>query len=569
MSAPADLPEPDPIGNTMEFFRLLWIHKWIVIGCVATSLFAGATYYLLLPKRYQVQASLLVQPMASNDLTLSPRLSINTCRDILLSTNVLQAVIERIGPEPRTHDPGSSLEERVTALRKNLTVKAMRRSNTLNIVYQAKDPRVGKAAVENLLIVYREFLDRFCENTAQRVLDLLKAGPLDPQTQLAAEAQDPKTQALLAAVEAAVHDGKNHKSVLSLIEGIDPGQDNGAVRTSVLNPPSVSSGATRGRLFLILFVCLSLGFGGGAGIAYVRDVLDDRFRSPEQIQTRTQIPVLAEIGRLAPFDGQQFHRAHVLAHPNDEETDALRTLRGALACIAIDARCLVVSSVDPGDGKTAIAVNLAISLARAGKRTLLIDANMRNPGFSTNFDVDGLDVHGQRRGLSVLLREDQPMGMSTEAHLVCVPDVEGLDVLSAGPCPSDPNELLEGDRMVELLRWADAHYDRILIDGPIAQLGDMVTLSRLADGVLFVVRPEKNNCRDVLRTLERFATFGIRVLGLVVSQPVGKNGIYRGWPRLSQRTPDAEPDDRDYPIKPHVFQAEDRVSAENRASKAA
>ncbi len=560
MSVPADLSGPDPICNAMELLQLLWMRKWIVAVCVATSLLAGTTYYLLLPKRYQVQASLLVQPMSSSTPSLAPRLSTNTCRNILLSTTVLQDAIERLGSESRIDDLGSSLEGRVTALRKNLTVKVIRRSNTLNIVYQAKDPQAGKATVESILIVYQEFLDKFCKNTTQRVLDLLETDPLDPQIQLLAETKDPKTQALLAAVKAAIRDEKNNQSILSLIEGIDPGRDNGGMRTAVLSPPSVSPRATRDQLGVVLFVCLSLGFGGGAGIAYSCNALDDRFRSAEQIQTSTELPVLAEIGQLASFDGQPFHQTHVLVHPNDEETDALRTLRGALACVAIDARCLVVSSVDPGDGKTAIAANLAVSLARAGRRTLLIDANMRYPGFSTNFDVHGLDVHGQRRGLSVLLREDHPIGKSAEAHLACVPDVEGLNVLSAGPCPSNPIELLEGDRMAELLRWADAHYDRILIDGPIARLGDMATLGRLADGILFVIQPEKNKCCNVLWTLERFATFGIRVLGLVVSQPVTKNSIYRRWPRLSQPIPAAEPDDRDYPIKPHVFPADDTAS---------
>ncbi len=179
-------------------------------------------------------------------------------------------------------------------------------------------------------------------------------------------------------------------------------------------------------------------------------------------------------------------------------------------------RRLVLSSSEPGDGKTTVSANLGMVFAQSGKRTLLIDADMRRPGLSALLDLRG------QRGLSSVLRDSAALDESLQAnlHVAVVPN---LDVLASGPRPRNPAELLTGDRFSELVSWADENYDQILIDSPPAIVSDAAIIGRLTDGVVLVVRPEKNRRRTVLRAAEGLAALGTRVLGVVVNRLVDEN----------------------------------------------
>jgi capsular exopolysaccharide synthesis family protein len=204
------------------------------------------------------------------------------------------------------------------------------------------------------------------------------------------------------------------------------------------------------------------------------------------------------------------------------ESEAFRTLRTTLAFSGGEMQRLAVTSSEPGDGKTTVLSNLGASFAQAGKRTLLIDADMRRPGLSKLFSLRG------RNGLSDVLRG------STDIATMCGERIQetgvpGLFLLPCGPKPADPAELLSGPRMADLVAWAETHFDQVLIDcPPMLAASDAALVGRLTDGVVLVVQPEKNHRRLVLRAVEGLRALQVTLVGVVANNVngAGEEGYY-------------------------------------------
>jgi capsular exopolysaccharide synthesis family protein len=169
-----------------------------------------------------------------------------------------------------------------------------------------------------------------------------------------------------------------------------------------------------------------------------------------------------------------------------------------------------------------VAANLAVSFAQAGKRTLLIDADMRRPGLTTLLEAKG------KPGLADVLVA------TTNLHEAGVPQVFSLgagqpDFLPAGTRRPDSAELLASQRLVELLAWAESRYDQILIDSPPGlAASDASIIGRLVDGLVLVVQPQKTQRRSVVHAVKAFGTHGVTVLGLVVNRIASQkeNSVY-------------------------------------------
>ena len=299
--------------------------------------------------------------------------------------------------------------------------------------------------------------------------------------------------------------------VLERIKDIDLGEESGMVRTSVLSRPQVPLSPVWPHLITVGLFASMIGLAAGLGLVYVQDRLEDRFRSPEELRQQLGIPVLAMVQEFEPLPGTGVDALHVHARSKAAESEAFRTLRTALSFTQNGVRSLVVSSSEPGDGKTTVAANLATAYAQSGKRTLLIDADMRRPGLTPLLDLRG------PRGLSAVLRQQTPIAEAIAANLQ--PSVlENLDVLPSGPRAANPAELLSAQRFQELLAWAETSYDQILIDSPPALITDTAIIGRQVEGVLLVVEPEKNPRRLVIRVAETFSTLQITVLGIVANR---------------------------------------------------
>jgi len=251
-------------------------------------------------------------------------------------------------------------------------------------------------------------------------------------------------------------------------------------------------------------------------------VLDDRFRNIEDMQQQLGVPVLSLIRRLnvpqtVGLEALQLHVA-----PSSTESEAFRTLRTALALADQDIHRIVVTSAEPGDGKTTILANLAACYAQSNKKTLMIDADLRRPGLTDLMQMRRLE------GLSSILRSAENV-VDLSVRLIQPSGIDKLDVLPSGPRPANPAELLASPRLIELIDWATTIYDQILIDSPPAlATSDSAVIGRLVDGTILVVQPEKNHRRAVIRAVEGLFALRIPLLGLVVNRvdPDDRSGYY-------------------------------------------
>ena len=173
-------------------------------------------------------------------------------------------------------------------------------------------------------------------------------------------------------------------------------------------------------------------------------------------------------------------------------------------------KSLLITSSLPGEGKTTTAVNTAISLAQTGASVVIIDADMRRPRLQNIFNVD------MREGLSSVLSSD-----ASEADMLAIVETDeasGLDVMSSGPIPPNPAELLGSDQMRRLMTALQARYNHVIVDSPpISSFTDGVLISTMVDGVLLVVHGGKSSRHIVRRSKQLLNDVGAKVLGVVLN----------------------------------------------------
>ena len=331
----------------------------------------------------------------------------------------------------------------------------------------------------------------------------------------------------LAQIEILEHDVTRLRSLYDvLIEQIaatDLRQEHGDVRATVVKEATVSTNAVSPRLGFLFMMALAGAFATGAAIIYVQDILDDRFRSPEEMTARLGVQTLSMIRQLEPNHHVGLAGVQAFASPDTHESEAFRTLRTALAFSSQESGQIVISSSEPGDGKTTVLVNLAVSMAQSGKRTLLIDADLRRPGLTSLFQAKG------STGLSEILQSDESIESLAQQY-ICGTEIGDLDLLFSGARRPNPAELLASPRLADLLAWAEPLYDQILIDSPpVLAASDVLMIGRLVDGAILVIQPEKNRRRLVTRAVESFSALGVPILGMVANRIAPEDGSEYGY----------------------------------------
>ena len=380
-----------------------------------------------------------------------------------------------------------------------------------------------------------EYLSSYHATAGQRTDSLSRAVPSDRIVNMLRQSvrhADQQEKQILASFELARSEASRHSDTLvelrtlerdvtrkeslydslsEKIASIDISQVQAPIKATVVREPLPSRVPVSPQLRLIVVLCMLGGTFAGSLIVYVQDVLDDRFNSPEELSTQLGVPVLAMVRKLEPLPGEGFATVHTNAMPSAVETEAFRTLRTSLSLSSDACDRILVSSSEPGDGKTTISANLAVAFAQAGKRTLVIDADLRRPGLTALVKLKG------QPGVADVLAADQPPEISA-APLIRQTGVAGLDMLPVGLRRPNPAELLSGKAFVELLAWADSQYDRVIVDcPPVLAVSDAQIVGQLVDGAILVVRPEKNHRRSVIRAVESFQATGCRVLGVVAN----------------------------------------------------
>ncbi|MEM9351995.1 MAG: polysaccharide biosynthesis tyrosine autokinase [Planctomycetota bacterium] len=310
------------------------------------------------------------------------------------------------------------------------------------------------------------------------------------------------------------------------IANIDIRQEQAPLRVTVVQDPVPEREPISPKLQMVVLGSIFGGLMLGCGAVYVQDVLDDRFGSPEEMTAQLDVPILSVVRQLDPLSGSGLQTVYTNALPSSVESEAFRTLRTSLSLTAETSNRVLVTSSEPGDGKTTVTANTSVAFAKAGKRTIVLDCDLRKPGLTTLLELKG------QPGVGDILAGDFPPS-ETAPGLIVRTEVEGLDIIPAGPRRADPAELLSGKQLTELLAWAEANYDQVIVDcPPVLAVSDAQIVGQLVDGAILVVRPEKNHRRMVIRAIDSLFGTGCQVLGVVangVSQQSAGYGYGYGY----------------------------------------
>ncbi|MEM1268959.1 MAG: polysaccharide biosynthesis tyrosine autokinase [Bacteroidota bacterium] len=304
------------------------------------------------------------------------------------------------------------------------------------------------------------------------------------------------------------------------IAAIDIHQVQGPIKVTPVEQPLPDDTPVSPRFELVFAASIVLGLLVGVGIVYAQDLLDDRFGSPEEIALQLDTPVLALVRKIEAFDGPGLESVAMHRAGSTHEMEAFRTLRTAITLGEQSADRIAISSAEPSDGKTTVSSNLAVAFAQIGRRTLVIDADLRRPGMTTLLDQKG------RPGVTDVLVESGDVARVAERVVQRTAEPK-LDIIPAGPRRANAPELLSGQNFSELLAWADANYDQVLIDcPPVLAVSDAQLVGRLVDGVLLVISPDKNHRRLVARACDSFHSAGVHLLGVVANRVGDAGGAY-------------------------------------------
>ena len=263
-----------------------------------------------------------------------------------------------------------------------------------------------------------------------------------------------------------------------------------------------------------------LGLFGGIGLAFFFEYLDNTVKTPEDVEEKFDIPVLCTIDLLK--DTQQTIVEAVLTDTSSLIAENFKGLRTSVLLSSADKppKTILISSITPGEGKSSVSACLAATLAQAGKTVLLIDADMRRPVQHKNFNLEN------SIGLSSLLA-----GISKMEDSVRFKPIENLDIITAGPIPPNPSELLSSKKFVSLIQDVSRQYDMVIVDTPpLASVTDPIILSKHVDSFIIVTWAGKTTHELLGKGIKQLKEVGAPLTGVVLNRfNAKKSGYYYNY----------------------------------------
>jgi succinoglycan biosynthesis transport protein ExoP len=322
----------------------------------------------------------------------------------------------------------------------------------------------------------------------------------------------------------------------SKMKAISIGQDYGPVKVQVLEQARPAFEPVRPQKMSVFGIAMGMGLVVGFSGILACDWMDTRMRSPEQVHADMTVPVLGTVPRIPGGKSVSLAGRQVMLDPMSEVAEGFRSIRTALYFGMHDgrARTILVTSPISGEGKTTLVSNLAISMAQAGRRTLILDADFRKPTQHVVFGLSG------EVGLSSVLS-----GSATLADAIHHTDIDRLDVLPCGPIPMNPSESLNSHGFQQLLDGLSDEYDCVLLDSaPVVPVTDARILAAICDLTLLVLRAEQSTRKTSIYARNSLYSVGAEIAGIVLNDVNHWHGAgystYGYHSRYSRNGADAE-----------------------------
>jgi non-specific protein-tyrosine kinase len=287
------------------------------------------------------------------------------------------------------------------------------------------------------------------------------------------------------------------------------------VHLFVTDPATAPSSPTSPKPLLNVILGILVGLLVGAAVAVVRDILDNRIKAAETLAKVSGAPTM---GMIVEDAGTTRQVVATRGRPGNVRAENFRQLRANLQFAAIDKhpRIIAVTSAIPGEGKSTVAINLASTLAEAGFTVCLVDADLRRPAVAKVLGLVG------PAGLTSVLVQQLALDEATQTA------APGLFVLTSGPIPPNPSEVLASSYVRDVVHSLLERVDYVVLDtAPVLPVADGSEVAALADGTLLVVRHGVTTDAQVKRAVEVLRGVDVTVLGTVLNRvPQRRNSEY-------------------------------------------
>ena len=510
----------------MDLRRLIsTVRSWLPLMLVAALLAGGAAFIVsnLQQKVYEARATLIVGQALSaanpdyTQLLVAQSLSA-TYAAIATTRPIMQSLIDEL-----------SLDASPGGLASRVRVDAPADSTLLMITAQDTDPdraaAIANALARHLIAASPAIQGREVEFQKSVDEDLAATQALIESTQnrvdtlSAVENRTTQQESQLQTLEGRLASLRStYATLLSFSSG------SASNLLTVVEPAIASTDPVLPRTLLNTLLAAVIGLLAVGGAAFLAEQLDDSIKDPDRVRVVANLSTLGTIARFTGYrDRSEIYQLAALLYPRSGVAEAYRTLRSNVEFAAVDApvRTLLVTSAVPGEGKTVTAANLAVVFAQAGRKVLLVDADLRKPRVHAMFDL------ANAHGLTTMLRSDtvRPEAVS---HLT---EEANLRVLTTGPLPPNPAELLGSHRMQAVMGLLRESADLVIFDSPPLQaVTDSAVLSSVADGTLLVIDAGRSRRRAVRTAGEILARAGANVLGVVLNRmPAKAHSDYVGY----------------------------------------
>lgn len=519
---------------TFDQYWSILLKRWkLIVTCFVVIGLGTFIVSKLMTPIYQSAATIRISISAG---TSQADISNLLASDQLVQTEAQLATSYQVLSEVAAHYPGLTVDE----LAKNVTSVAT--SNTQLFQINVSDPSPSRAAalandIAATLIKQENQVNQQVNAQSQQQIqqDLVQTQKqIDHvSAQLAAKGSDAQKSSLNAQLSALRGHYSQWQSLLAQVE-LTEAQSGNTLR--IAQPAQPASSPVRPNVLLNTAIGFLVGLLNGLLLAMLFEQLDTRVRTEETLTQLVDWPVLAKIWNQAPTkkDKNKLGEEMVNPPPHSPNVESYRILRTNIGFSMVDKQLhsMMVVSAQPQDGKSTVAANLAIFMAKAGKKTLLIDADLRRPTQSKKFHLPA-----GKSGLSNAIvacsqlqfiastpftgQASQPLatGFSLEPYLHSV-DIPNLRVMPSGPNPPNPPELLDSKAMERFFAALSSSGAEVIIfdTPPLIGLSDASILASKVDGVLVVVDITTATKKNLKLMKALLVQSGSRVLGCIVNK---------------------------------------------------
>jgi len=487
-----------------QYAALFWHWAWLI---VLAALIAGAASYFFsqrMTKYYQSAATVLVNEapgtnLVDNSQVASSQQLTATYMQLMVKEPVLEEVKKELGLSLSTGD-----------LKSMISITQVSSTQLLQISVEATDPKLAASIANTLVTVFSNQIQDIQTQRFSQSEATLKTQLDDMAKQLGAY----QTQE----ADAVTADDKNrldslvtqyqqmYSNLLQSYESVRLSEAQSTSSVVQVESAAAAVNPTRPKVLQNAAMTAAVGFMLALGIIVIIQLLDDTVKTPEDITRKFRLPVLGVINHHAAEKDSPI----TITDPRSPTAEAYRTLRTNVSYASVDKplRTLMVTSAEPGEGKTTTVSNLGVVLAQNGFSVLITDCDLRHPRVHKYFGLSN------RQGLSSLFAQSADVLNGTRQTT----RVDNLSIVTTGLLPPNPAELLGSQKMQHILTSMRQAADIVLIDTPpILAVTDAAVLAPTLDGVLLVVRPGKTRASALRLTLEQFQQVNAHVLGVVLN----------------------------------------------------